>query len=92
MTMLAILALVEFGSAGWGFLTSIGLLKLKPWARVSALIFCGIVAVSAFFFAPLLLLPTPLWVANGICRRPRIAVEQGMGILACGGARHILFA
>jgi hypothetical protein len=65
MTMLAILAFIGFGFAGWGFLTSIGLLKLKPWARVSALIFSGIVAVNAFFFVPLLL-SAPLWEANGI--------------------------
>jgi hypothetical protein len=37
-------SLLDFGLAGWGFVTGIGLLRLKAWSRISALIFAGLLA------------------------------------------------
>ena len=35
-------SLVEFGFAGWGFSTGIGLLRRKAWSRISILVFAGL--------------------------------------------------
>jgi hypothetical protein len=52
-------SLFNLGFAGWGLATGIGLLRLKPWSRISALIFAGLLAFSTaiaaliFLFIPL---------------------------------------
>lgn len=52
--------LFEFALAGWGLATAIGLLLLKPWSRISILIFAGLMAViSAFSALVFLLVPLP---------------------------------
>jgi hypothetical protein len=53
-------ALVEFGFAGWGLATAIGLIRLKPWSRISILIYAGLLAISVAFMALIfMLLPLP---------------------------------
>jgi hypothetical protein len=52
-------SLFNFGFAGWGLATGIGLLRLKPWSRISTLIYAGFLAFSTaiaaliFLFLPL---------------------------------------
>jgi hypothetical protein len=54
-------ALVEFGFSGWGLATAIGLIRLKPWSRISILIYAGLLAVSVSFMALIImLLPLPV--------------------------------
>jgi hypothetical protein len=53
-------ALFELGFAGWGLATAIGLIRLKPWSRISLLIFAGLLAILAAFMALIFtLLPLP---------------------------------
>jgi len=53
-------SLFNLGFAGWGLATGIGLFRLKPWARISTLVFAGFMAVGAAFAALLfLLIPLP---------------------------------
>jgi hypothetical protein len=60
MTTLVEGALAAFGLAFWGLATTIGLLRLKNWSRISILIFSGFTAVTAGFFAAVLaILPLP---------------------------------
>jgi hypothetical protein len=54
-------ALFEFGFAGWGLATAIGLIRLKPWSRISILVYAGLLAVSFAFTALIfMLLPLPV--------------------------------
>jgi hypothetical protein len=54
-------ALFEFGFAGWGLATAIGLIRLKPWSRISILIYAGLLAISVAFMAMIfMLLPLPV--------------------------------
>jgi hypothetical protein len=46
------MSLLGFGFAGWGLATSIGLFKVKPWSRISILIFSSVVAVLIIFLIP----------------------------------------
>lgn len=50
-TILITEAIVVFAFAGWGLATGIGLLYLKRWARISLLVFAGILAFISFFSA-----------------------------------------
>jgi hypothetical protein len=42
-------ALFNFGLTGWGVATGIGLLRLKPWSRISILIFAVFLAIGSLF-------------------------------------------
>jgi hypothetical protein len=54
-------ALFEFGFAGWGLATGIGLIRLKPWSRISILIYAGLLGISVAFMALIfMLLPLPV--------------------------------
>jgi hypothetical protein len=55
-------SLLNFGLAGWGFATGIGLLRLKAWSRISALIFAGLLAAITPFIAVGLLIGR--WAAS----------------------------
>jgi hypothetical protein len=44
-------AIFIFALAGWGLATGIGLLYLKRWARISLLVFAGLLAFFSFFSA-----------------------------------------
>lgn len=56
-------SLINLALAGWGIATGIGLLRLKSWSRISALVFAGLLAVMAtfvgltFLFIPLPAIP-----------------------------------
>ena len=54
LTELVVMSLLGFGFAGWGLATTIGLFKLKPWSRISILIFSSVVAVLTTTFIPIL--------------------------------------
>ena len=41
--------LFDIGLATWGLSTAVGLLRLKPWSRISVLIFSGFLAVTGAF-------------------------------------------
>jgi hypothetical protein len=44
---------------GWGLITGIGILRKWPWARISMLVFCGIlVLMGGFVFLVVLVLPS----------------------------------
>jgi hypothetical protein len=43
---MAVASLTDLGFAGWGFATCIGLLRLKPWSRISVLFIAGFMAVT----------------------------------------------
>jgi hypothetical protein len=43
---MAMASIMNLGFAGWGFATGIGLLRRKPWSRISALIIAGFMAVT----------------------------------------------
>ncbi|HXA56890.1 MAG TPA: hypothetical protein VNU84_05600 [Candidatus Acidoferrum sp.] len=47
--------LVFVGLAGWGIATVFGLLGLRNWARISMLVFSGLMAVFCFF--PMIVMP-----------------------------------
>ena len=60
---------VQYGSVSfmilvplWGLLTGVGLFMWKHWARVSVLVFAGVVS---FTFATLILLDTLYWLIQG---------------------------
>ncbi len=48
-------ALIFFGFGAWGLASGIGLLKLKPWARISLLIYAAILAFISLPTALLML-------------------------------------
>jgi hypothetical protein len=48
---MAVASLMDLAFAGWGFATGIGLLRRKPWSRISVLILAGFVAVTVFCVA-----------------------------------------
>lgn len=53
---------LTFGAAGWGIATGAGLLQLKPWARISILLFSGLllfVSVPALLMSPFMPLQQP---------------------------------
>lgn len=53
-------SLFNLGFAGWGLATGIGLFRLKPWSRISTLVFAGFMGVGAAFAALLFLfIPLP---------------------------------
>jgi len=53
-------SLFNFGLAGWGLATGIGLLRLKPWSRISMLVFAGFLAFSTAIASLIfLLIPLP---------------------------------
>src|SRR5215470_4214725 len=53
-------ALVYLGPSAWGILTSIGLFRLKEWARISIIVFSVLlVAMSGLGGLMLLLIPFP---------------------------------
>lgn len=53
-------SVVNFGFAAWGIATAIGLFRLKPWSRISILVFSGLlVAFAAFGSLIFLVMPLP---------------------------------
>lgn len=61
-TVLVVQAIVLFALGVWGFISAIGLLKLKNWARISFLVFAGLlsaVSVMGMIGTLLAILVTP---------------------------------
>lgn len=62
----AVGSLFNLGFAGWGLATGIGLLRLKPWSRISALVYAGLLAFSTAIAALIFLfLPLPAAANTG---------------------------
>jgi hypothetical protein len=54
LTEFMLMSLLSFGFGGWGLSTSTGLFKVKPWSRVSILIFSSVIAVLTISVIPVL--------------------------------------
>lgn len=50
-TALIMGVITNLGFAGWGLATGIGLIRLKPWSRISTLVFASLLAVFTGFGA-----------------------------------------
>jgi hypothetical protein len=76
------------GPAIWGLATSIGLFRLKRWARLSILIFSVLLVVVSVFGAPMLLLiplPQPPEAAPQIANQIRFGMVGFYALLAAIG-------
>jgi hypothetical protein len=64
-----------------GIWTSIGLFRLRPWARTSILIFAGFLAATCLFgFAVTMLAPLPADVSRGVRDSFRLFMGVGFGV------------
>lgn len=64
--MMAIDVVIFLGLAGWGIATGVGLIRLKRWARISLLIFSGLLAaISSCTVIVMALMPLPQPVQTG---------------------------
>lgn len=58
--MMALMSLFYLGLAVWGIVTSIGLFRLKEWARISMIVFSVLlIAISAFGGLMIMIIPFP---------------------------------
>lgn len=74
-------AIVIFAFAGWGLATGIGLLYLKRWARISLLIFAGILAFISLFSALFVaFIPLPLTNDPNLPANFTSMMRAGMGL------------
>jgi len=86
MLVYAMMTIIGLGLAVWGGVTIVGLLRLKPWARISIMAQGGIVAVVAGFFTLGCLL-APL-MASAMKLPPTVSQSQmrlvfaGMGLVS----------
>ncbi|MES2391056.1 MAG: hypothetical protein V4555_05415 [Acidobacteriota bacterium] len=78
-------------AAVWGIATMVGLLKLKPWARISVMVLGGFVTAAALLFAlgaamvPVMLKSTPLPPnANMAQMHVVLAAMGGMSLRVAG--------
>ncbi|HEX8765911.1 MAG TPA: hypothetical protein VF740_12160, partial [Candidatus Acidoferrum sp.] len=74
-------AIFVFAFAGWGLATGIGLIYLKRWARISILIFAGILAFfSLFSIVVLAFIPIPDAPNSNLPSNFTSIVRVGMGL------------
>lgn len=74
-------AIFVFAFAGWGLATGIGLLYLKPWGRISLLIFAGMLAFfSLFSIVFLAFIPIPNASNPNLPSNFTSIVRVGMGL------------
>lgn len=80
-----VVGLAMFGILGvWGTTTAIGLFRLRNWARVSILIFAGLLALTGVFSGPIFLLMPPPPTASpnyGTVRIVIAAIYGALGVL-----------
>lgn len=74
---------VMFGASGWGITTGVGLINLREWARISMLIFGGLLL---FFTLPgLLIVPfIPMQPQNNVPEHVFTVIRIVMGIFYAG--------
>jgi hypothetical protein len=74
-------ALMVVALASLGFVTSIGLFRLQPWARTSILVFAGFVAVGSFFgLLGAMAMPIPPGFSADTARIFRLSVGLVFGV------------
>lgn len=85
-------ALLVVAMAVWGFITFAGLLRMRPWARVSMLVigggqayFCG---VGALMMLLLVFVPLPSPVSHAQDPRAVVVVKTVFGVMALISALH----
>lgn len=80
-TILTVEAVVVFGFGGWGLASGIGLLYLKQWARISLLIYAGIlVFVSLPAAVVLAIVPLPHATDPNLPPNFTLIMRVGMGL------------
>jgi hypothetical protein len=93
--LIAIFLLVYLAPAVWGIATSVGLFRLKPWARISMLIFSTLLVVMGCLSGlttVLITLPTPpnSNLDPGLASGVRIALAGFWMVLAVIGAGWLI--
>jgi hypothetical protein len=84
---------LAFGGAGWGIATGVGLLQLKEWARISILVFSGMLLFMGFpglLMIPFMPMQQPPDVPANFTLYMRIFMGAFFGILAGLGAWWIV--
>ncbi|HTV58716.1 MAG TPA: hypothetical protein VMJ93_07570 [Verrucomicrobiae bacterium] len=87
----AVLVVVLLGCVAWGILTGAGLLRLRPWARISILIFSGLLlffclpGLVVFLFMPSSVFSQPNLPANFPLLMKAIMAAVYGSIAALGG-------
>jgi hypothetical protein len=87
--VLALVLVIYLGTAAWGIATSIGLLMLRNWARLSILVFSVLLTLMSVFSAPMVLFmppfPTPSGAGPSVVTAMRIVMGAfWLGLLAIG--------
>jgi hypothetical protein len=90
----ATLMFLQFGLGAWGIASGIGLLRLRPWTRISMLVFSGILlffALPTVLLTPILPIPEPPNSTGHVALAIKVGIGAFFGALVMIGSGWLYY-